>query len=1327
MMVSGGITVTGMIDGENGYSTAVVQLFRRYTPTQANPTPALPTGTLTYTFSTGVLSGASASFNGWSQAIPAADGGAKLFVTMATARSQGATDTIAASEWSTPVEYVADGMAYAPVTIYKRSASAPTDKPDNNARYYFKTVGSGASQVRAGTLVAPSGGSLNGWGTEIPATNAAHDPCWTRQATAVARASDDYDEIGSTEWSDPVVKFVEDGAQGTSPWVADLDNQMDSVSCDDTGNTVSAQTVETTARLYYGSTRKDVDTPAVTRNGTAVTIGTASGGVTVGWNAATGVLSVAYAAGTKVGTAAHPGKDEYGITLTATTERVIRTLDFTVNGIVGDVYNLKPAVDEIHASRNGAAYEVGGSSTYSLTCGYKRKVNGEVTTVDDVTAPASGDYAVGGLYNVYFRRHTRNPESGDGWGTTYYLYTNATYRRYLVKEGDNYGLNLNTYDAVEFILCTNKTGTTTVPANIIDEETVHVIADGQKGTGQPDYIQTQEAWSSAESVANDTTEPTPNGGWSDTTPANPSNYAYLWRRSRKMVLQADGTYAAASGTDGQWKYTRLSGTNGTSIKTKGNAVYVAAASSSFPTTGLTANDIALEETTKKPYKWNGSSWSTTGMADAQDGDSYVITRSCTFHDKEVMGHLVMWSDEANSGNGAWIDLGQFKGDNGTTYYTHIAWASAVTIGTTPSGHTTTGQTTTPNASAVTGFSIAPFDGAAWMGVLINTESSDSNDGLAYTWQKVEGPQGDDGSYYVDEYARYTTRDAGPSGAPTGSRDTSTGQSAVDQAYGWTSTAPPATNLYPYIWKRSALYNPNTSTYGGWSYVCLTGARGSAGATGAMYYIMGIYKRTSSYTRTSKYVPLVFYDNGSGDINPYTGTTGDYWFVKEGVTTVPAGQYPSDNSQYWEKADSFGLVITSGIFANFAKLGSAIMSGDYMFSMNGRIGNTEYNGGATIDGVPAYTYFISDDDKEFTEGYFEEDCHVDAGGYDWFNGRSFTLKKGMTLTARTKGRQDSSRTGAFLRLYDVDDDGSNPLQITVDGDSATEIRLRYSTEEHTVVYTATSDITLEWRIYNKDVYEREYYLQIHHSISGYFEPNWWVDLKTGKMVAARGNFVVQPDGDVEVKGTIRADNFFHNLCVVTGWQSTLQQDLEPTYYSTKWYYCISVTEDQTREDGYEIGKYYDGNVDPYVTVSHDFVPCTYAADIIALRNNASYDWPSGREVYLPRPQDFPGKTIEVRHNATNGNNSATLKVCDGSAGFAEFQYNDQGNESMMAYYPVVSRQINVNNYMSLYSYYFEGSYYWRVVGLIDAGGLSQQVTLADVSKITFVNGLARSTS
>lgn len=81
-------------DGGDGLNSATVWLFQR---TGSATAPSLPGSTLTYTFSTGVLSG---TLGSWTQAVPAPAGGAYLHVTTATAVSSGATDTIASGEWA---------------------------------------------------------------------------------------------------------------------------------------------------------------------------------------------------------------------------------------------------------------------------------------------------------------------------------------------------------------------------------------------------------------------------------------------------------------------------------------------------------------------------------------------------------------------------------------------------------------------------------------------------------------------------------------------------------------------------------------------------------------------------------------------------------------------------------------------------------------------------------------------------------------------------------------------------------------------------------------------------------------------------------------------------------------------------------------------------------------------------------------------------------------------------------------------------------------------------------------------------------------------------
>ena len=250
--------------------------------------------------------------------------------------------------------------------------------------------------------------------------------------------------------------------------------------------------------------------------------------------------------------------------------------------------------------------------------------------------------------------------------------------------------------------------------------------DGEDGMSQPSYMRTQEAWSNAEAVASSSTEPTPNGGWSDNTPSNPNNYAYLWRRSCQMVLNTSTRQYAQSGG---WTYVRLSGTNGTSINPKGTVIAVAASSGSLPSSGVSTGDLAIVVGDSILFRYSGG-WSHVSAA-SSDGDCYVISESCTYGGEDVKGHMFMFSTEASQ----WIDLGKFKGDSGLTYYTHIAWADDVTI-------------VNNVATAVSGFSVGiGTDGEAkpWMGICIDLNASDPSTFSSYKWKYLKGERGADGT------------------------------------------------------------------------------------------------------------------------------------------------------------------------------------------------------------------------------------------------------------------------------------------------------------------------------------------------------------------------------------------------------------------------------------------------------------------------------------------------------------------------------------------------------------------------------------------------------
>lgn len=89
-------------DGAPGINSASVFLFQR---TVSSVAPSVPFEDLTYTYDFATLTG---NLNGWSKTMPVTGGGYRWMIS-ATAISVNSTDTILASEWSTPSLIAQDG------------------------------------------------------------------------------------------------------------------------------------------------------------------------------------------------------------------------------------------------------------------------------------------------------------------------------------------------------------------------------------------------------------------------------------------------------------------------------------------------------------------------------------------------------------------------------------------------------------------------------------------------------------------------------------------------------------------------------------------------------------------------------------------------------------------------------------------------------------------------------------------------------------------------------------------------------------------------------------------------------------------------------------------------------------------------------------------------------------------------------------------------------------------------------------------------------------------------------------------------------------------
>ena len=122
---------------------------------------------------------------------------------------------------------------------------------------------------------------------------------------------------------------------------------------------------------------------------------------------------------------------------------------------------------------------------------------------------------------------------------------------------------------------------------------------------------------------------------------------------------------------------------------------------------------------------------------AQYGDCYIVNDdSDTTHG----GHLYFYQGGTWPNN--WRDLGKIKGEpgtDGTTYYTHYAYADTINL--------------TANPITGSGFSVDSNGSKAWMGLCVDTNQYDpgssqrpvSNPYAEYEWNEVKGDKGDRGA------------------------------------------------------------------------------------------------------------------------------------------------------------------------------------------------------------------------------------------------------------------------------------------------------------------------------------------------------------------------------------------------------------------------------------------------------------------------------------------------------------------------------------------------------------------------------------------------------
>ena len=312
------------------------------------------------------------------------------------------------------------------------------------------------------------------WQTTTP-TVGAGQYLWTRTIVTYS------DGTSTTSYS-----VSRNGTNGTSPFVVDIDNEMDSIACDYAGMAEGDGYLYFKISAFYGDNpvtpvctvrqvsndtgfvAELVSSEGSTETGTTIT-GTAT---TIGSNP---YVRISYNDGDYV-----EKKSSLVLEISHSTYGT-RQVSFTLNGVwAGEdgspavIYNILTDQTHINVSRtDSGGYS---PSTGSLTCGYTKNVGGTMTSVTDSTT------RIDSTYDIFYRKRTRSNKT---WQTTYYRY-----RTYKANSNDNYkvqGFSIETWDAVEFIICNAPNSTdsfsesTISNYDVIDRETVPVVSDGEKG------------------------------------------------------------------------------------------------------------------------------------------------------------------------------------------------------------------------------------------------------------------------------------------------------------------------------------------------------------------------------------------------------------------------------------------------------------------------------------------------------------------------------------------------------------------------------------------------------------------------------------------------------------------------------------------------------------------------------------------------------------------------------------------------------------------------------------------------------------------------------
>lgn len=246
------------------------------------------------------------------------------------------------------------------------------------------------------------------------------------------------------------INVVSDGKDGTSPYLADLSNEMDSVQCDHNGKVLFTQSITSTLSMYKGSQVEAFAIDTIKRNGVTLTWDANNNGVWPRWNNTSKVVTIEFD-----NTATISNVDDFEISIhSASDTSITHTLHISINGVRANaVYRLIPSHSQIVKKKDGTYVP-----SVNITCSVQKIENGNPTT------PSSSEYTLEKLVD----------NSQDG-----YVPYSPTSPSSIASD-------------LKFRLKVNNV--------IVDMETVPLVEDGSKGENAEQYdIVFSEAWARVDS------------------------------------------------------------------------------------------------------------------------------------------------------------------------------------------------------------------------------------------------------------------------------------------------------------------------------------------------------------------------------------------------------------------------------------------------------------------------------------------------------------------------------------------------------------------------------------------------------------------------------------------------------------------------------------------------------------------------------------------------------------------------------------------------------------------------------------------------------------